>query len=100
MRPSSAAFLKVSRGKRPVSSSSFASGFTSDSANSRTVFWRSFCSSLSSRFMSERELHYSNRLDAFTFRLFAYPRGLAEERHLRVRALVGKSRRQALIGRV
>src|SRR5260370_30784199 len=47
--PSSAAFLKSSRGKCPVSSSSFASGFTSDSANSRTLFCSSFCSSVSSR---------------------------------------------------
>src|SRR5712692_8427347 len=47
--PSSAAFLKSSRGKCPVSSSSFASGRTSDSANSRTLFCSSFCSSVSSR---------------------------------------------------
>src|SRR5713101_7132354 len=47
--PSSAAFLKSSRGKCPVSSSSFASGLTSDSANSRTLFCSSFCSSVSSR---------------------------------------------------
>src|SRR5712691_13379902 len=49
VRPSSAAFLKSARGKWPVSSSSFASGRTSDSANSRTLFWSSFCSSVSSR---------------------------------------------------
>src|SRR6266436_4534214 len=47
--PSSAAFLKRSRGKCPVSSSSFDRGRTSDSANSRTLFWSSFCSSVSSR---------------------------------------------------
>src|SRR5437660_4075661 len=47
--PSSAAFLKSSRGKCPVSSSSFARGRTSDSANSRTLFCSSFCSSVSSR---------------------------------------------------
>src|SRR6266851_5696580 len=47
--PSSAAFLKRSRGKCPVSSSSFARGRTSDSANSRTLFCSSFCSSVSSR---------------------------------------------------
>src|SRR5712692_4919823 len=49
VNPSSAAFLKSSRGKCPVSSSSFASGRTSDSANSRTLFCSSFCSSVSSR---------------------------------------------------
>src|SRR5713226_734108 len=49
VKPSSAAFLKSSRGKRPVSSSSFAIGRTSDSANSRTLFCSSFCSSVSSR---------------------------------------------------
>src|SRR5712664_3427615 len=47
--PSSAAFLKSSRGKCPVSSCSFASGRTSDSANSRTLFCNNFCSSVSSR---------------------------------------------------
>src|SRR5258708_12286766 len=47
--PSSAAFLKSSRGKCPVSSSSFASGLTSDSANSRTLFCSSSCSSVSFR---------------------------------------------------
>src|SRR5260370_14327088 len=47
--PSSAAFLKSPRGKWPVSSSSFASGRTSDSANSRTLFCSSCCSSVSSR---------------------------------------------------
>src|SRR5258708_8723552 len=47
--PSSAAFLKRSRGKCPVSSSSFARGRTSDSANSRTLFCSSLCSSVSSR---------------------------------------------------
>src|SRR6267378_7114886 len=49
VKPSSAAFLKSSRGKCPVSSSSFASGRTSDSANSRTLFCSSCCSSVSSR---------------------------------------------------
>src|ERR1700683_4556492 len=48
--PSSAAFLKVSRGKRPVSSISFACGFTSASANSLTLRCRSCCSSVRSRF--------------------------------------------------
>src|SRR5208337_305877 len=48
--PSSAAFLNSSRGKCPVSSNSFASGRTSISANSRTLFCSSFCSSLSSKF--------------------------------------------------
>src|SRR5437660_108565 len=47
--PNSAAFLNRPRGKCPVSSSSLASGFTSDSANSRTLFCNSFCSSVSSR---------------------------------------------------
>src|SRR5712691_1281349 len=50
VNPSSAALRKFSCGKRPVSSSSRASGFTSLSANSRTVRCSSFCSSLSSRF--------------------------------------------------
>src|SRR5215470_13407240 len=50
VNPSSPALRKFSRGNRPVSSSSLAMGFTSDSANSRTLFWRSLCSSLSSRF--------------------------------------------------
>src|SRR5208337_4225799 len=50
VKPSSAAFLNSSRGKCPVSSSSLASGRTSDSANSRTLFCSSFCSSVSSRF--------------------------------------------------
>src|SRR5712692_8402838 len=49
VRPSSAALRKVSRGKRPVSSSSRASGFTSELANSRTVCCSSFCSSVKSR---------------------------------------------------
>src|SRR5580692_3111536 len=65
VRPSSAAFLNVACGKCPVSSSSLASGRTSDSANSRTVFWRRDCSSVRSRFMGgsslaqkvEKDLH-------------------------------------------
>src|SRR5580698_5758476 len=65
VRPSSAAFLNVACGKWPVSSSSLASGRTSDSANSRTVFWRRDCSSVRSRFMGgsslaqkvEKDLH-------------------------------------------
>src|SRR5580700_3622999 len=56
VRPSSAAFLKVARGKWPVSSSSLASGRTSDSAKSRTVFWRRDCSSVRSRFMGGSSL--------------------------------------------
>src|SRR6266852_5042150 len=48
--PNSAAFLKRLRGKLPVSSNSLASGLTSDSANSRTLFCSSLCSSVSSRF--------------------------------------------------
>src|SRR5580658_6132418 len=51
VRPSSAALAKRARGKWPVSSSSLARGRTSDSANSRTVFWRRDCSSVRSRFM-------------------------------------------------
>src|ERR1700733_2427603 len=51
--PSSAALRNVSRGKWPVSSSSLASGFTSASANSRTVRWSSFCSSVSSKFTNQ-----------------------------------------------
>src|ERR1700674_2890061 len=50
VRPSSAALRNVSRGKFPVSSISRASGFTSFSANSRTVRCSSFCSSFNSRF--------------------------------------------------
>src|SRR5271154_3410215 len=69
VRPSSAAFLKVAWGKWPVSSSSLASGRTSDSANSRTVFWRRDCSSVRSRFMGgsslaqkmEKDLHRGHR---------------------------------------
>src|SRR5580700_481073 len=56
VRPSSAAFLKLSRGKWPVSSSSLASGRTSDAANSRTVFSSSACSSVRSRFMCRSSL--------------------------------------------
>src|SRR5271167_2164743 len=50
VRPSSAAFWKSSRGNLPFSSFSRARGLTSASAKSRTLFWRSFCSSVSSRF--------------------------------------------------
>src|SRR6266849_6792912 len=61
VRPSSAAFLNVSRGKCPVSSSSRASGFTSDSANSRTLFCSNFCSSVSSRFKVVFSAHKPDR---------------------------------------
>src|SRR5579863_1679687 len=50
VRPNSAAFVKRSRGKWPVSSSSRARGLTSASANSRTDFCSSNCSSVSSKF--------------------------------------------------
>ena len=49
-------FAKRARGKWPDSSSSLASGRTSDSANSRTVFWRRDCSSVRSRFKWLREM--------------------------------------------
>src|SRR5215467_4066361 len=50
VKPSSAAMANRSRGKRPLSSSSRVRGLTSDSANSRTDFCSSSCSSVSSRF--------------------------------------------------
>src|SRR5271163_768219 len=50
VRPSSAAFLKSPSGKWPFPSFSLASGRTSDSANSRTLFCNSCCSSVSSKF--------------------------------------------------
>src|ERR1700674_3292991 len=50
VRPSSAALRNVSRGKCPVTSISRASGFTSFSANSRTVRCSNVCSSVSEKF--------------------------------------------------
>src|SRR5712691_10011868 len=73
--PRSAALLKSSRGKRPVSSSSFARGRTSDSANSRTLFCSSFCSSVSSR---STVAHSRPAKHSFELRILSRLTGLRE----------------------
>src|SRR6266705_2247211 len=75
VRPISAAFLKSARGKWPVSSSSFANGRTSDSANSRTVFCSSFCSSVSSR---SNVANSRQAKHLFEFRILSRPTGVRE----------------------
>src|SRR6266700_531978 len=75
VRPISAAFLKSARGKWPVSSSSFANGRTSDSANSSMVFGSSFCSSVSSRSNVANSRHAKH---LFEFRILSRPTGVRE----------------------
>src|SRR5215471_298077 len=87
VNPSAAALRKFSLGNRPVSSSSLAMGFTSDSANSRTVFWRSSCSSLSSRFTAALRNSASSFCESLAqsfvggFEFFRMHAGLASHGH-------------------
>src|SRR5260370_17878221 len=86
VNPSSAALRNVSCGKCPVSSSSFASGFTSESANSRTLFWSSFCSSVSSRSTVARS-HPPKQF--FDLCILSRPTGLRESAERLGETLVG-----------
>src|SRR5467141_739819 len=84
--PSSAALRKSSRGKCPVSSFSFASGRTSDSANSRTLFCSSFCSSVSSR---STVAHSRSAKHLFELRILSWLIGLRESAKRLGKTLVG-----------